>query len=124
MGASAPETVSEIEQTRARLDAGLKELERRLPAVSAIKRTAAIAAGSGVAGTLVLAVLRRGRKRRKAAEQAHAATIVLNLPEGFPRVPRVVEDAGELKGWLLIAGAVWVVLRLIEIAARRRAAAG
>ena len=118
MGASAPETVGEIEATRARLDAELKELERRLPAASAVKRVVAIAAGSGVAGTVFLAVLRRRRKKRRAsAEEPQAATIVLNLPEGFQRA---VDGGSELKGWLLIAGAVWVVLRLIEIAARRR----
>jgi hypothetical protein len=119
MGSSTAETVKEIEETRARLDSEVKELERRLPAAPAIRRMAAIAAGSGVGGTVFWTVLRRVRKHRKAKRHAEVAPVAA-VPVAVPSIVGQFLQDEELKGWLIIAGGVWLLLRLIEIRSIRR----
>jgi hypothetical protein len=63
MGATAAETLNEIEQTRTRLGVELEELEARLPAaVSVAKRAGAALAGVGALGVLARFALRRRKK--------------------------------------------------------------
>jgi hypothetical protein len=66
MGSSAAQTVKDIEATRGRLDAELRELEQRLPRPAVwAKRVVGVAVGGGVGGTLFWMAVRRARKRRK-----------------------------------------------------------
>src|SRR5947208_187178 len=66
VGASAAETVREIEDTRARLEAEFTELERRLPAPTAVtRRLVGLAIGGGAGTTAFWFVVRRMRKRAK-----------------------------------------------------------
>lgn len=65
MGETPDQTVSEIEQTRRRLDAELAELETYLPPTTAwLKRAGAIAAGA-IAGVALLAFVVRKRGERR-----------------------------------------------------------
>lgn len=67
MGQSAAETVAEIEQIRDRLDGEIHELQERMPAaLVAGKRVAGIAAGGGVAGSLLWMMVRHRRKKKRA----------------------------------------------------------
>jgi len=119
MGASAAETVKEIEETRTRLDSEVKELERRLPAAPVLKRVAYTLAGGGMGGTAFWFVAKRLRGRRKAKQEEEAAKAVASVASLAPTLQRLVKDE-ETKGWLIIAGGIWVVLRMIEIRQLRK----
>jgi hypothetical protein len=65
MGETPADTLKEIEETRARLDGQLGQLEERLPAaLSGLKRTGVLVAVVGVLGTMTRLLLRSRRKRR------------------------------------------------------------
>lgn len=69
MGQTPDQTVSEIEQTRRRLDAELAELETYLPPTTAwLKRTGAVIAGA-VAGIAMLGFLLRKRAEGRTARR-------------------------------------------------------
>jgi len=122
MGQSPAETVREIEETRSRLESNLRELEERLPAPAVwAKRVAGLAVGGGVGGTLFWAAIRRVRKRRKKQREAEAARPVVQVipPEWADRLSGAMRE-GEWKGWLLIAGGLWFLLRLAEIRQLRK----
>jgi hypothetical protein len=63
MGQGTAETVTEIEQTRARLDTELRQLEARIPAAAVwAKRAVGAAIGGGIGAVVLRSVLRRRRK--------------------------------------------------------------
>ena len=73
MGQAVDRKVREIEETRARLDADLRELEERLPApIRSAKKIAGAAAGS----TLVAGLLARRRKKRNDANARRQEVVV------------------------------------------------
>jgi hypothetical protein len=118
MGESAAQTVREIEETRTQLDTDLRELERRLPApVTWGKRIAGLAVGGGIGGTMFWFGAKRLRKRRKdkAAQERAPQAIVQVIPSQWAEKVGSALEGGEWKGWLLLAGAGWLVLRLAEI---------
>jgi hypothetical protein len=119
MGESAAQTVKEIEETRERLDAELRELETRLPRPAVwTKRLAGIAVGGGLGTAAFLFLVRRLRKRKKVQEaQIHAVINV--LPEGGERVSATFDD-GRVRQWAMAAAGVLVLLRLVELRQLRR----
>jgi hypothetical protein len=63
MGQGTAETVTEIEQTRARLDTELRQLEARIPAAAVwVKRAVGAAIGGGIGAVVLRSALRRRRK--------------------------------------------------------------
>ena len=122
MGKSAAETVREIEDTRDRIGAEIRELEGRLPKPAVwTKRLVGVAVGGGVGGTLFWVGVRRIRKRRKAKEQRTPVNAVIQvLPEAVgERVSSALEN-GQVKTWAIGIGAAWLVVRLAEIRQLRR----
>ena len=70
MGEDAAATVTEIEETRDRLEDQLTELQDRLPAPAVwTKRLMGIAAAGGATTTMVMFVVRRRRKKSCRAMQ-------------------------------------------------------
>jgi hypothetical protein len=61
VGRAVEQKVKQIEETRARLDADLRELEQRMPAPI---RTARNIAGAAAGSTLVAGLIARRRKKR------------------------------------------------------------
>ena len=123
MGKSSAETVREIEATRERLDAEIKELEHRLPPPARwAKRIAGVAFAGGVAGSLFWFGVRklRGRKKRQKVDPDRVQTVVQVLPgEWAERVSGAMEDGG-WKVWAGAIAAVWLLLRLTELRQLRR----
>ena len=122
MGTNAAETVREIEETRDRIEAEVRELEGRLPKPAVwAKRLVGVAVGGGVGGTLFWVGVRRIRKRRKTKEQQAPVNAVIQvLPEGVSeRVSAAIEN-GQVKTWALGIGAAWLVVRLAEIRQLRK----
>lgn len=75
MGRSADQKVQEIEETRSRLDADLRELEGRLPGpLRNVKKIAGAAAGS-----TVLAGFLARRKKKKNEEKARRQEVVVRV---------------------------------------------
>ena len=125
MGESAAATVTEIEETRDRLEEQLTELQDRLPAPAVwAKRVAGIAATGGATATMVLFVVRR-RRKKKAAEKALAAAAPVNavvkvLPDAWAeRIREGLED-GQWKPWAAGAAGLYVTFRLAELRQMRR----
>lgn len=122
MGESAAQTVKEIEETRDRLDAELRELETRLPSAAVwTKRVVGMAVGGGLGATAFLFAVRRLRKRKKQKAPDTQVQAVINvLPEGMAdRISDALED-GRVKQWAAAAAGVWVLLRLAELRQLRR----
>jgi uncharacterized protein involved in response to NO len=122
MGESAAQTVKEIEETRERLDAELRELETRLPKPAVwTKRLVGMAVGGGVGATAFLFAVRRLRKRKKVKAPDTQVQAVINvLPEGLAeRLSDALED-GRVRQWAAAAAGVWVLLRLAELRQLRR----
>jgi hypothetical protein len=123
MGKSAAETVREIEETRGRLESDLRELEDRLPAPARWgKRAVGLAVGGGVGGTVFWFGVRRLRKKRKektAAARAQQAVVQL-IPEAWAKKVSGALEGGEWKGWLVLGGGAWVLLRFAELRQLRR----
>ena len=125
MGESAAQTVREIEDTRGRLDAEIRELEDRLPKPAIwTKRLIGVAVGGGAGGALFWFTVKRMRGRKKAAKKV-AETVAVQpvvniLPEGWgEKVSEAMED-GRWKPWAAAAGGIWVLLRLAELRQMRR----
>jgi hypothetical protein len=118
MGQSSAETVREIEETRGRLESDIRELEERLPAPAMwVKKVAGIAVGGGITGAAFWFGVRRLRKRtakKKASEQATQAVINVIPDEWAKRLSSAMES-GEWKGWMVIGGSIWLLLRLAEL---------
>jgi hypothetical protein len=122
MGESAAQTVKEIEETRERLDAELRELETRLPRPAVwTKRLLGVAVGGGVGATAFLFAVRRLRKRKKEKAPDTQVQAVINvLPERLAeRISDALED-GRARQWAAAAAGVWVLLRLAELRQLRR----
>jgi hypothetical protein len=126
MGESAAATVKEIEDIRARMETNMREFERRVPQPGLwLKRIAGIAVGGGAATIVTAAVLKRTRRRKR---EQQVATVDARVPEAVvqvvpapvaERLAEVMED-GRWKRWAVLAGGVWVVVRLIELRQLRR----
>jgi hypothetical protein len=122
MGESAAQTVREIEETRERLDAELRELETRLPSAAVwTKRLIGMVVGGGAGATVLLFAIRRLRKRKKEKVPDTQVQAVINvLPEGMAeRISDALED-GRVKKWAAAAAGVWVLFRLAELRQLRR----
>ena len=131
MGNSTAATLTEIEQTRNRLERDMAELAERLPAPAIwLKRLAGVAIGGGVGGSLFWFVAHRIRnkskkgKEKKAAKEAPAAVVPAPVVQVLP--PEWGERLGELfeggqwKGPAIAIGTVWVLLRWMELRRLKR----
>jgi hypothetical protein len=123
MGENAAATVTEIEETRDRLEDSLTELQDRLPAPAVwAKRAAGIAATGGAATTMTLFVLRR-RRKKKAAAKAHAEpvnAVIQVLPDSWADRIREGMDDGRWRPWAAGAAGLYVAFRLAELRQLRR----
>ena len=125
MGEDAAATVTEIEETRDRLEENLTALQDRLPAPAAwAKRAAGIAATGGAATTMTLFVIRR-RRKKKAAQKALANAAPVNavvqvLPDAWAERIREGLDSGEWRPWAAGAAGLYVAFRLAELRQLRR----
>lgn len=121
MGQSAAQTVREIEDTRQRLDAELRELESRLPSAAVwTKRLVGMVVGGGLGATAFLFTVRRLRNRRKKAPETQVQAVINVLPEGMAeRISEVIEN-GRWRQWAGLAVGVWLVVRLAELRQLRR----
>lgn len=131
MGNSTAATLTEIEQTRDRLERDMAELAERLPAPAIwLKRLAGVAVGGGVGGSLFWFVAHRIRNRskkgkeEKAAKEAAAAAIAAPVvqvipPEWGQRLGELFES-GEWKGPAIALGSAWLLLRWMELRRLKR----
>ena len=122
MGQSAAATVREIEDIRGRLDAEMRELERRLPRPAVwAKRAVGVAVGGGVTGMVLLAALRRRRKKRREAQPIEIVRPMVNVvpEETAERVSAVLAD-GRWKPWVAAGAGAWLMMRLLEVRQLRR----
>jgi hypothetical protein len=98
VGNSTAATLTEIEQTRDRLERDMAELAERLPAPAIwLKRLAGVAVGGGVGGSLFWFVAHRIRNRSKKGKEEktakEAAAAVIAAP-----VVQVIRPSGA-SGW-------------------------
>ncbi len=125
MGEDAAATVTEIEETRDRLEDQLTELQDRLPAPAVwTKRLMGIAAAGGATTTMVMFVVRR-RRKKKAAERAIANAAPVNavvqvLPDSWAERIREGLESGEWKPWAAGAAGVYMSFRLAELRQMRK----
>jgi uncharacterized protein involved in response to NO len=122
MGQSTAQTVREIEETRERLDAELRELESRLPKPAVwTKRLVGMVVGGGVGATAFMFAVKRFRKQKKQKRPEPQVQAIINvLPEGMAeRISDAFED-GRLKQMAAAAAGVWVLLRLAELRQLRK----
>jgi len=125
MGEDAAATVTEIEETRDRLEDQLTELQDRLPAPAVwTKRVVGIAATGGATATMMMFVIRR-RRRKKATGEAlvNAApvnAVVQVLPDSWAERIREGLESGEWKPWAAGAAGVYVSFRLAELRQMRK----
>ena len=121
MGASAAETVREIEDTRARLESEFSELEKRLPTPTKVTKTLlGVAIGGGTGATVFWFAVRRLRKRaRKRREKTRpvveAGTIVQVVPEKWAETFSDLVESGRWKQWAGLIGGAWLLLKLVEL---------
>ncbi|HXJ64623.1 MAG TPA: DUF3618 domain-containing protein [Actinomycetota bacterium] len=123
MGEDAAATVTEIEQTRDRLEESLTELQDRLPAPAVLaKRAVGIAATGGAATTMTLFVLRRRRKKKAEAKAAEAPVnaVIQVLPDEWASRIREGLDDGRWRPWAAGVAGLYVVFRLAELRQLRR----
>jgi uncharacterized protein involved in response to NO len=125
MGQSSAATVREIEDIRSRMDSNMRELERRMPQPGIwMKRMAGVVAGGGAAAIVTAAVLKRTRRRKREQQVANVDARVPQVVQVVPapvaeRLAEALED-GRWKRWAVLAGGVWLVVRLIELRQLRR----
>ena len=125
MDEDAAQTVREIEETRQRLDADVRELEERLPDRAAWKRRMVPVAAVAGGGTVLWVVVRGIRRRREAQRRsAPVRAVVQVLPEEWTeRISQVVRERiqdDRWKPWVAGAAGVWVVFRMAELRQLRR----
>ena len=136
MGNSTATTLTEIEQTRSRLERDVAELAERLPAPAIwLKRLAGVAVGGGVGGSLFWFVAHRIRNRAKKAKEQKAekaekalknapavvqSPVVQVLPpEWGERLGELLEN-GQWKGPAIAIGSVCLLLRWMELRRLKR----
>jgi hypothetical protein len=123
MGASAAQTVREIEETRTRLDSELRELERRMPAPARwAKRVVGVAVGGGLGGAAFWFAAKRLRRKRaeQKVEQRPVQAVVNVLPEHWAdRLSETLEE-DRWKQWAAVVGGAWLLFRLAELRQMRR----
>jgi hypothetical protein len=131
VGNSTAATLTEIEQTRNRLERDVAELAERLPAPAIwLKRLAGVAVGGGVGGSLFWFVAHRIRNKSKKSKEAKAlkkapaavveAPVIQVLPpEWGERLGELLEN-GQWKGPAIAIGTVWVLLRWMELRRLKR----
>lgn len=106
MGTGSADTLTEIEQIRARIDQNLAELERRLPApVRLARRVVAVAVGGGVGASLLWFAVRRLRPQKASQEPASGPVVVNVVPRGLVPVA-------------LAAVAAWAGVRVYDLRLR------
>jgi hypothetical protein len=121
MGQSAAQTVREIEDTRGRLDAELRELEQRLPSPAVwAKRAVGIAVGGGIGGTVLMMAVRRARKRRQKPKEIPVQPVIQMVPDEWAKRMSGVVESGEWQGWLAAGAGVWLLIRLAEMRQMRK----
>lgn len=76
MGEAADQKMKEIEETRARLEGDIRELEERMPAPA---RTAKKVLGAVATSSVVLGFLARRRKKKKQHEREKPAEVVVRV---------------------------------------------
>lgn len=114
MGESSAATVKEIEDIRDRLDAGMRELERRFPQPAVwASRLVGIGVGVAVSAFVLRRVARRVRGRRLAARRATRG-------EPVPTVVQVLPEDGRWKQWAAAGAGVWLAVSLLELRQLRR----
>ncbi|MGH2675741.1 MAG: hypothetical protein ACRDKA_11305 [Actinomycetota bacterium] len=119
----------EIEDIRDRLDAEMRELERRVPQPAVwAKRLAGIAVGGGLGAIVLTSLARRARAKRRSARRAGPSqpvqAVVQVVPEDVAervaaRVSGALED-GRWKRWAAAGAGVWLTVRLLELRQLRR----
>ena len=121
MGTSSTETVTEIRDTRNRIEAGIRELEDRLPRPAVwTKRLVGVAVGGGLTGSMFWFGVRRIKNRREEKKQPQMQAVVQVLPDGVAqRVSEALEN-GEVRSWAIGIGGGWLLLRLLELRQLRR----
>jgi hypothetical protein len=121
MGQSAAQTVREIEDTRGRLDAELRELEQRLPKPAVwAKRAVGIAVGGGIGGTMLMMAVRRARKRRQRPKEIPVQAVIQVVPDEWAKRMSGAVESSQWKGWLAAGAGLWLVIRLAEMRQLRR----
>lgn len=122
MGESAAQTVREIEETRERLDAELRELESRLPAAAVLtKRVVGVVVGGGVGATAFLFAVRGLRKKKKQKmPEAQVHAVINVLPEDLSERLSEALDDGRVRQWAAAGAGVWLLLRLAELRELRK----
>lgn len=117
MGQNAAATVREIEDIRDRLDAEMRELERRLPQpVVWAKRAVGVAVGGGVTGLVLMSALRRRRKKRRAVKRTEVIRPVVQVvpQDTAERLSALFAD-DRWKPWAAAGAGVWLAMRLLEL---------
>ena len=122
MGQSTAQTVREIEETRERLDAELRELESRLPKPAVwTKRLVGMVVGGGVGATAFMFAVKRFRKKKtQKRPEAQVQAVINVLPEGLAERISDAFEGGRVKQFAAAAAGVWVLLRLAELRQLRK----
>jgi len=122
MGAKPAQTVTEIEETRERLEDEFGELQRRLPAPALwAKRVVGVAVGGGTGGTVFWFVARRLRRRNKAKEEARQVKVVVSvLPDAWAKKLTEALQDNRWRQWAAVAFSGWALVRLAELRQLRR----
>ena len=122
MGESAAQTVREIEETRDRLDADLRELEQRMPQPAVwAKRAVGFLVGGGTAATVALIALRRRKKKRQEKERLERVPAVIQvLPDRWAEEGSDRLSEGSWKPYAAGAVALYVLFRVAELRQLRR----
>ncbi len=84
MGEAADRKVTEIDETRRRLDADLRELEERVPApVRSVKAVAGAVAGSTALSAIAMRML---RKRSRGKDKEPREVVIRVVRDDVPRI--------------------------------------
>jgi hypothetical protein len=115
MGQDAAATVKEIEDTRARLEGNLLELQQRLPGPAVwAKRTAAFAAAGGAGATTLAAIVKRRQSKRRAAELKRVQALIDALPKEW--TSGIAKSSSKGRGGKLATGVAVACLVLLGVA--------
>jgi hypothetical protein len=122
MGQSAAQTVREIEETRERLDAELRELEQRMPQPAVwAKRAVGFLVGGGTAASVTLYLLKRRKKKKHEEERLERVTPVIQvLPDRWAEQVSSRLSDGAWKPYAAGAVALYVLFRVAELRQMRR----